>query len=213
MDIDDLLPQLLPEVSGCPSAIARNAIRNAAIEFCRDTHAWNLIQDPTTLIDLQHTYDIDVPEDAKVAAVLAIWDAVDKLRSKTMSEIEEALPDWQTARSPRPLYFNSSSGDGTVRLFPTPYLSQRARVTMRVAFVPTRTATTLDDDMVEDNFEVLMAGAKARLMAMPGAWANPQLAAFNGGRFEAGKVDARIKVLHEGVVGSLYAKPRRFGLS
>ena len=61
MKVDDLMPYILAEVPGCPVPTVRFAIIQAAAELCREAHTWNEIQDPMTLIDGQHTYQLDAP--------------------------------------------------------------------------------------------------------------------------------------------------------
>ena len=51
-------------------------------------------------------------------------------------------------------------------------------ITMRVALKPSRTATTINDVLLEDYFEVISAGAKYRLLLSQGKpYTSPQLAA------------------------------------
>ena len=51
-------------------------------------------------------------------------------------------------------------------------------ITMRVALKPTRAATTINDVLLEDYFEIISAGAKYRLLLSQGKpYTSPQLAA------------------------------------
>lgn len=213
MLIDDILPEILPELPSCPTPLARSAVRNAAIEFCEKTLAWNELQDSITLIDNQPTYDLEVPDGARVVAVMEGWNATGRIRPKTMAELALLLPDWQTAKSSHPIYYNNAAPAGTVRVFPIPYQSDRSKLTFRVAYAPTRVATEIDDDFVEANFGALCKGAKSSLMAMADKpWSKVAQAGIYAGDFQAAIVDARIKHLMDGVVGGLQAQPRSFGL-
>jgi len=40
VDPEDFFPDILPEVPGCPDGQVEQAVRDAAIRFCRDTMAW-----------------------------------------------------------------------------------------------------------------------------------------------------------------------------
>lgn len=214
MLLDDILPHILVDAPGCPSPVARRALLNAAIEFCDFTHAWNEIQDPITLIDNQHTYDVDLPTGAAVALVMSIAKPSGEIHPRTMDQVKAWLPDWQTASSTSPTVFASPSSKSQVRLFPTPKDAQRLRVTMRVAYKPTITATELPDDLVNDHLEALVHGALTRLMAEPGkAWSNPGLVGYHRDQFELAKNNTRADQLSENVSSETRIEPARpFGL-
>jgi len=212
MDIADLLPELLVDAPECPDATARAAILGAAIELCNDSLVWNEIQDPIALIDEIPTYDIDTPSQAEVVAVMGAWLPSGPLLPKTLSEIVQMYPNWQAASSPSPEYYNNVPGNSTIRVFPIPVNAQRAPMTMRVAYAPIRTADELPDALVRAHQELLMRGARARLMLQPRKpWSDARLGAFNAELFAAGKVDERIKVTHDGTPGSMTVKAREFG--
>ena len=69
MKTADLLPYLLAEVPAAPDVTAKMALVQAAIEFCRETQAWDELQDPITVIDGINTYDLDAPADASVVSI------------------------------------------------------------------------------------------------------------------------------------------------
>jgi hypothetical protein len=214
MLIDDILPNILPDLPNCPTLLARNELRNAAIEFCEKTLAWNALHDPIILIDNQREYELDTPDGARVVSVMMAWSVNGRFFPKTMLELSSILPGWLTATSSLPLYYNHVAPANTVRVYPTPYQANSSTVTFRVAYAPTRTATEIDDDFVEANFDALCKGAKARLMLMDGKdWSKPVLGAKHEGDFKAAIVDERIKHLMDGAVGAVYAQPRAFGLS
>ena len=75
---------------------------------------------------------------------------------------------------------------------PTPDVS--ADVIFRVAYVPTRTATTCIDWIHEYYLDAIVAGALYRLLSMPAQpWSNPTMAAENGKMFSSYVTDAAIE--------------------
>lgn len=40
VEISEFLPDVLPETPGCPEMLAKRAILDACIRFCRDTYSW-----------------------------------------------------------------------------------------------------------------------------------------------------------------------------
>lgn len=212
MLIDDLLPQLLADVPGCPDATARAAMVNAAIALCRESQAWREIQDPITLIDGQHTYDLDVPVDAKPVGAASVWLPGRRVVSKTMDQIEVLMPSWQSATGSAPLYFHNVAGASAIRVFPIPQNSQRARLTIRAIYQPKLGATTLPDALIDAAFETILEGARMRLFAMPKKdWSDAGLASAHGTLFNNGVVDLRIRTIHEDTPGTLTVVARRFG--
>jgi hypothetical protein len=210
MDFTDLLPRILPFVSGCPDVMATNALRDATIEFCKETKAWNDYQ-PITLVDSEPTYGLEVPVDARVVEVMQAWVPCGRIWPKSMLDIQALLPNWQGALGSQPAYFNSPT-NSTVRFFPTPMNSNSLVVTVRCAYAPTMDGESIDDDFGDEYYEALIDGAILRLASMPNkSWSNPSLASYHGGRFEQAKTDIRIKVLHDGVPSVLTAQAPPFG--
>lgn len=211
--IDELLPQLLPEVAGCPDVTARQALLNAAIEFCRDSGAWDEVQeDGYTLRDGQSTYDIEADGDARVLLIKRAWHRWGELVPKSQAELDLVLPNWQYAQSNVPVYYNTADSGQALRVYPVPMNSQGLKLSLRAAFVPRMDAKYLGEKLVNDWFEPLLSGAKARLMAAPGrAWSNPPLAAYHRGLFDAAKTDVRIAAEADGAQASGRVRVRPFG--
>ena len=73
------------------------------------------------------------------------------------------------------------------------------------------TATVLDDVFYDTHLDTLLAGAKARLMLMPGKpWTEMNLGAAYDAKFRQDCVDARIATMTGNVGGLLRARPRKF---
>lgn len=212
MDIADFIPQLLVDAPECPDATARQAIVASAIELCRDGLAWVVVQDPVALIDGQPEYDIEAPDDAVPFAVLDAWLPQGRMVSKTMGEIALLVPDWRAATAATPSYYNNLPGSLAVRLFPIPMNANRAQLTLRVAFAPVFAATTLPDALVNDHNEVILNGARARLFKQPRKpWTDLVTASAEMLLFTNGKVNARIKSIHDGTPGSIRTRAPAFG--
>jgi hypothetical protein len=212
MTLDDFLPLFLHELTNCPEVVAKQAVLFAAMEFCKETQAWREMQDPTVLIDKKHTYELEAPDGAQAVCALSVWASDRQLVSKTMNQIADLIPNWQSAESSTPVYFNSVAGRATARLFPIPNLANRAKLVFRVAYQPTLTATELPGELVNEYHRELINGAKAQLYAQPKKdWTDLNLAAFYGQKFEADKVDTRIKLMHEGVPGVITVSAPAFG--
>lgn len=214
MNILDFLPWVLVDAPGCPDIVAQRAVVDAAREFCEHTNAWNVLTDPIILIDRSASYDLDVPTDGEIVKVMAVYGPLRPLVAKSLNDLGRIMPNWQSATSALPLYFNSAGGRTQVTVYPTPLLANRAKVTPRVVYKPSLLAATLPDDLVSDCREALVDGALARLMLNANkTWSNPQLAGVHSQRFGLAMEDKRMQVLLDNTEGSVNVQPAApFGL-
>lgn len=211
MNVSDIVPFVAAEVPGCPEVLIKQSIVQTAIEFCTETMAWQEIQDPITIIDNVNEYDIDVPAGARIVTVKDIWASNRKLRPVTMEQLFERIPNWQDARGSEPTYYNASADWKTIRIYPIPTESRGAKLTMRAAYAPILTATTLPDEIVTKHLDGLTGGAKSRLMLMPGrSWTNAQMAGVYRIQFNDQMLKAKIDILHDRVQGSVSVRPHPF---
>lgn len=211
MNISDLTHFLSNELPGCPDVLIKQSLVQSAIEFCTETLAWQEIQDPIIIIDKQNLLDVEVPKDARIVTVRDIWASSRKLRPVTMEQLFERIPNWQTAQGSEPAYYNASADWQSIRIYPIPFESNRAKLTMRVAFTPTLSATTLPDEICTKYLDGLLSGAKFRLMVMPGkTWSNAPSAAVYRTQFNEQMVKAKIDDMHDRVQGSLSVRPHPF---
>lgn len=207
--IDVFIPNILPSVIGCPDFSMRSAVIESAIELCTKASAWTETMDLVLLRQGSHSYEIDLPKDARVLLVKNVWASKGELTSKTMTEIAGLIPDWQTAQG-EPRYFNQLNWE-EFRVYPIPN-SSNAALTVRASLAPLRTSTTLPTSFVDRYFQGIVAGAIARLAIVPGqAWSNPQLAAYYKTEFNTACGEAKVEIFHDRVAGSMRVTPRRFG--
>lgn len=211
MTLDEFLPHLLPDLPGCPDTLVKQQLLFACIEFCTETHAWNEIQEPITLIDKISEIDIDTPTGARIVAVKDVWASNRKLRPVTMTQLFELIPNWQTAEGSEPTYYNASTDYRSIRIFPKPIGANRQAITLRVAYTPTMSATTIPDEIGIRFWDGLIGGTKARLMVTPGkSWSNAALSQYNRQLFDDAVLKAKIAALHDRVEGSVSVRPHPF---
>lgn len=213
MKLDDFYPLILVDVLGCPAPLLDQALVLAAQEFCRETFAWTEAQDPVQLVDGINDYELDVPAQATALAVRDVWFNGRRLHPATLGDLQRAMPNWATTQGNEPAYYNAATERGSIRVFPMPAGVVGQSLTIRTAFSPTLTATTLPDFLGSYHAEILASGAKARLMMMAGdkPWANAQLGLYHRKLFDDGIANAKIAEIHDRVPGPLYVAPRRFG--
>lgn len=202
-------PFVATDVIGCPDPTIKQAIALAAIEFCRETLSWTVINDPIQLMAGVNEYDIDTPSSATVLTVRDVWLGNTRLVPITLSELQTVMPDWRTGQASDPVYYNMAGDPALLRVFPTP--STTNQMVIRAAYVPTLSATTLPD-FLTIYVETIASGAKARLLLIPGTtWSNPELGAYHRTIFDQAILSTRIEEAHDRVPGTIRVAPRSFG--
>lgn len=182
MNFEDLLPEVLPSVNGCPSFTAADHIRRAAREFCRKTHVWQSDLAPfNTAIDTT-TYALAVPAGSSVVRLFRV-DIGDQYG---VDLLDEASAKAQVASGSQSTFAWLSGA--SLRINPAPMSVMAMQV--QVSLKPSATAEAWPDDLGENHREALIYGALATLFEMPKTdWSDDGKADRNNARFNA-KVNA-----------------------
>ena len=212
MTPDQLLPYLLPEVPGVPDALAKQTIMRTCNDFCWETGVWSEIQEPISVQDNVNEYDLDTPSGAQIVTIKSIWMVNRELVPVTMERLQELIPNWQEAKGSDPAYYNCPNDYSVVRIYPIPLGANSAKMTIRAIYTPDQFGSYVPDFLVTTFLDEILAGAKARLMQMPGkSWSNPQLALVNQIAFTEGITKAKVFIAHDKVAGSPRVRPVRYG--
>ena len=179
--LDVLLPQVLPQVDGCPASMARDALQFIACDFCNVTGVWT--HDLTELVPAGEVRVClhDIPRDTRLASVLTVvLDGTDLPRADFTVGVEELV----------------------LRHAPCRDAVLAARVTLR----PARYAESLPEYLVEAWGDILAFGALARLKTMSGVnvtWKDMQGAQVNLTLYNEGIYAARTRIFRNGKGGGI----------
>jgi hypothetical protein len=183
---ESFLPEVMPHVHNCPQDYAVNAIRNACIEFCDQTHWLTIEPDAQTVLPNVDTYDVEFSKG--VVPIRLEW-----LKINDIDAHGHLTKDNQIVLRDMP----------TTRLFNA--------LTMSIAIRPSRSSTSVDDSLFERWAEGIASGALARIYATPAQpFSSPELALARSAMFKAAKADAQAEKQRELTVGPLYVRMRRF---
>lgn len=168
-----------PDVLPCPDPIVEREVKLVIDDFCRKT---NILQR-----DFQLDVDsLDIDSDMQNAIDFDISQYAHELRPVTLMElyidsapylpqlrnIKSTITNWDLVSNDRVKYFWIPN-DHTVRLFDMS--ANDTSVWMRITVKPRSDATTVDDLLWEDWSEAIVAGAKWRILSMPGKeWTEPR---------------------------------------
>lgn len=187
--------EVLPEAPGCLAAVAENAIRNAAIEFCERSqfHIYN--HPAINAVAATATYAFVPPANTLVVKVLQAFYNSKEIIPKTPDELDSmyTTTDWRD-RTGTPLYYTQDD-ELNIRLVPYPSASLANALKLRVSLKPTRASTTVEARIYEEHLESIKAGALYRLKAQTSKpYSDPTGAANNLTLFNMGIDSARDRV-------------------
>lgn len=188
---DVFLPHVLPFAPNCFEEQARVAIRNACVDFCRETLLLQEDLDPIGAIKGENTYDVDVPTGYVLAQIMSLYYLGRRLERKSQLELERLYTrDWQSLAGTPQVFTQFDTTTFTVALSPAE--TARGAFTGRIAFMPSRASTTIEDVLYERYLDDIAAGALSRLMVTPDQpYTDLKAAAANAGRFRSGVAMAR----------------------
>ncbi|RQS39775.1 hypothetical protein [Burkholderia sp. Bp8990] len=180
----DLFNEVLPEVPGVPQPLALNAIRNTVIAFCAGTDIWRQWLDPIDVECGVNTYDIPLDAGTDLVTLLSVKCDGDKLTPRNEDQLDDWNPRWRTELN-LPRHYMMQNQESVV-LACVPDRSSPGGLLLSVSLQPERTSTSFPGWIYSQYWEGITAGAKARLMVMPGKpWSNLQQAGIYQAAFDA----------------------------
>ena len=190
---ESLLPEIIPVVPGCTDTLIEQNLRAAPIELCEKTEVYQLELDPVTTVQNIFEYDLEPPSGTSVHKIIWMTYDGEDLEAITTALLEQRKPKWrQSGYEGRPEYFVKQS-PSLFYVAPVPNETKASGLLLRVALKPTHTATSCDDDVMNDYRDTIINGTIFRLLRLPGRewtdYAGAQVYAtlFNEGLGEAEK--------------------------
>lgn len=200
--IDDFLPLVAGQITGCPDALLRDAIREAAIEFCDRTR---VLSEPVELTTTEGDPVVDLYLDyGEVSTVEAVRRGDTLLEPLSRRVFLERSLDHITG--PARAYYLEA--DNRLRIGPVPDTAETLIAT--VAARPSDTTLSLPDELYRDWRLPLAAGARAYIRAIHQAWFEPRLEALDRERFERGVAQAETRRARGGTRRPLRTHGRYF---
>ena len=161
---EDMLNDVMPELQGCSVELAVNALKNACMELFQKSWIFTQELDPIPVVIGTSEYDLDAPTGYRVVGVVSVY--VDEAKVDPISEsaMNRVSRRWKTDTGSISGY--QMVGENTLRVYRIPDADGTLYVT--VALAPTIKSTGVETFVHNLYSEGIAAGAKARLMAMPG---------------------------------------------
>lgn len=207
---DVFLPELLPELPGVTSALARNTVRDFAIEFCQKTHLWKKEDlGPISIVASTAGYELTPPAGADIVVIEKARIGERFLHPVNRDELDYMDPNWRYRMANPPTHFTAYFDN--IVLYPAPAESLSEELYVDVALAPKRTATDFEDFLFDRWGRNIAAGAKAFLMHMPDkSWTNPSMGDFYSREYSRGVSNAKMGVNKGQINKTLTAKSQSF---
>jgi len=196
---DDFLSEVLPYVENCPIPIAKNYIKNAAIELCQRATLWRQELDRINITANIHTYELctELNTDETISSIDYAYITEDSGETNLTVTTEDAMKIstkvWRTLTATKPesiMMLNTEN----CRLYPIPEVDITNSLVVGLIMKPSRDAAGVPDWIFEQWAETIAHGAKARLMGMKGRdWYAPSEATDEQADFDLGVKDATIR--------------------
>jgi hypothetical protein len=162
------LPEVLPYVHDVPEVVAVQAIRNACIEFCEETHYLQENLDPITGLINIGLYDLDANDsNYKVVEIMQAYYGDQLLIPKSQEQLNQIYrtSNWENLSGNPYYYFRTRASE--IRLVTKPIVTEANKLNVKAAIAPKRASTTVDDELFERFLEYISYGARARLYNTP----------------------------------------------
>jgi hypothetical protein len=190
------LPEVLPYVQDVPEVVAVQAIRNACIQFCEETHYLQEELDPITGQENVGDYDLDANDsNYKVVEIMQAYYGDQYLIPKAQEELNQIYrtSNWADLKGNPYYYFRPRAS--VIRLVTKPIITEQNKLKVKAAIAPNRSSTTVDDELFERFLEYIAHGARARLYNTPNQpYYDPKTAMEYTKRFNDEMADVRTRV-------------------
>ena len=186
--------RVLPNIPDCPDMVADQAVLDACIEFCERSNIVRATLAQITLTIAQFQVTPAPPASQKIVQIKQVW--IDGTEISPASEDSTGVFGFvtavagQTVTLGQPRIFSEIS-PGLLAMYPRP---DKAYVcTVRAATKPSRSATAVDDVLLEDWAGAIAAGALSILFDMSAPWADPAKAKRERAKFDSAIGNALIE--------------------
>lgn len=191
----DLVPEVRPMVQKAPIPIIKTALVQATRELCREAFCYRLTVPRMSPVAGQADYIPLLPAGTRIVKILST-DYPTELTVRDAADLDLTMPDWRvTPGYPRHVLLKDGQ---TVSLAPAPGEGATAQFGLMLALEPTRTATTIDDEFLEQCAEYIMHGAISKLTLQAGQeWYAPDVGDMYRIMFAEDKLTAAANSRHD----------------
>ena len=208
--LSELIPDVMLECPGCIRQLVLRELQKSSRVLFRRSGVWRTNLDPITTVTGITDYELIMPDETNLVHILDGYHNDKEIFQKSQLWLNSHSPHWKTIAGTQIRYFTLKSNE-IITVTPIPSELSAISLDLRVSLTNTVDATSINEDMYDDWYEVILAGAKARLMRMADkSWTSPDGAIMYGSLYSKGIVAAKIRGNKDNTTQSLQVKPRFF---
>lgn len=181
----ELLPEVLAVAPTAPvPTIVRN-IRNAARDLCERAKIYRYtVEDEAVYAGLAEV-ELTLPDYTSLVTPISLTLAGEPMTPSSPILLDEEAPDWRTETGIPKHFIRSTDQLNSLILYPIPETAYTSPgLNGVVSLKPSRTATVIDEVILDRYQTALISGALSRLLMIHGTlWYNPAQAAYHAGVF------------------------------
>lgn len=215
-----LAARINPSVPGCSLPLIVNQVRTAAIITCERTLAWRHEQTAFNLTPGKYAYDYNKPLDTDVHSVLHVaLNDNSSLTPITLDQATELFPGWVRASTTAQAIADNGSeprfitqvSPGQYSVLPPPDAAKTYTLRMIYALKPSRDASEMDEDVMNQLEEAIVSKALQELLILPNTtWGDRELASYHAKQYIARVSENRARANLGRARGMLMARAPRF---
>lgn len=183
-NVSDFRTDLLIEFPDVPIPLIDREVIRAVIEVCEKAYVWKEQLNPQIATTGNQTMHLRTPKGSRIAGIVEAYQDGHRVVSATEKELDTSDSSWRDSdvQSETINYFYLKDRSTAV-LSDIP--SKRMRFLIVALLKPSLEATEIPDFIREDYADLIISGAKFRLLKMNGKpWSNPNLAGAEKNQFE-----------------------------
>jgi hypothetical protein len=215
-----LVPRIQASVPGCPHATVVQYIRDAAIRTCERTLYWRYQQPRFNLTPGTFIYPFNKPADTQVQAIFGTLVNDVLLEPLILEQALSSYPMWadkyttsgdieKYGSQPRSI---TQISPHQFAVLPLPDANKPYNVRMFYALKPARSATGIDEIILDELEDAIVHGALQQLLVLPNVnWSDRELAAYHAKQFLSQVSERRIRANLGNARGTMRARMQPFG--
>lgn len=176
----------------CPPQEVLAALRNAAIEFCKNTQQWCVDLTPISIVAGTSTYTLVPPSNTQLVTTLVLKVSDVIVIDNRALDFRRSFPTHPDTTNPGTVTDATLEAVDTVNLYPVPSANITNGIEAYCAVAPSITATGMDATVLQTNHETLARGALYRLFLQPKAeWYDAKMGDFYARKWKSEIVAAK----------------------
>lgn len=207
-----LVPRIQGSVPGCPHATIVQYIRDAVIRTCERTLYWRYQVPLFTLLPGVSEYVYRKPVNTDVHVVFEAIVNDRPLKRLTFDEALEVYPQWDAVSTRSTPQVICQITPERYVVLPVPDDTRPYQMRMFVVLKPKRTATGMNEFIMDELEELIMHGTLQHLLVLPDqVWSDRELAAYHAKQYVSQTAERRARANLGNVRGVMQVRMQSFG--